>query len=170
MIDVYDDVLEPHIAELIHMQMSDVSWKYNYKSQPTAPNNHWHVLGGHDHDEVTRNGFDWLLPIWNTSVKKYNFEDKYKINKYERLYMNAHTHGIEPHVHKDDGDFTMIYYPRLDWKREWQGGTIVDGKLIPYVGNRLVAFSAELPHQAQIVSRECYELRSVVVFKTSIME
>ena len=32
--------------------------------------------------------------------------------------MNAHTFGIEPHKHKDDGDFTMLYYPRMDWKLE----------------------------------------------------
>ena len=41
------------------------------------------------------------------------------------MYVNAHTHGIEPHLHHDDGDFTMIYYPRLDWKPEWMGGTAI---------------------------------------------
>ena len=30
---------------------------------------------------------------------------------------------IEPHIHRDDGDITMIYYPRLDWKVDWGGGT-----------------------------------------------
>ena len=30
-----------------------------------------------------------------------------------RVYMNAHTHGMEPHIHRDDGDLTMIYYPRM---------------------------------------------------------
>ena len=34
----------------------------------------------------------------------------------ERMYLNAHTHGIEPHPHIDDGDYTIIYYPRMDWK------------------------------------------------------
>ena len=41
-------------------------------------------------------------------------------------------------------------------------------KLVHYKGNRLVVFDAYLPHQAQPVSRECYELRSVVVFKCVI--
>jgi len=31
-----------------------------------------------------------------------------------RVYVNAHTHGIEPHLHLDYSNFTMIYYPRLD--------------------------------------------------------
>lgn len=169
MIDIYDGVLETHVAELIHLQMKEVYWQYDYHSQNGQVNKHWHVLGGHDDDEVIKNGYEWLLPIWNTSIKKYNFEDKYKVNRYKRLYMNAHTHGIEPHLHKDEGDFTMIYYPRLDWRMSWQGGTLVDGELIPYVGNRLIVFPAKNPHQAQAVCRECYELRSVVVFKTSIM-
>ena len=48
---------------------------------------------------------------------------------------------------------------------QWGGGTMVDGKFVQYVGNRLVIFDAELPHMAMPVSRECYELRTCVVFK-----
>ena len=82
--------------------------------------------------------------------------------------MNAHTHGIEPHMHQDDGDFTMIYYPRCDWQEDWGGGTVVDGTLVEYVGNRLVVFDADLWHQAQPVSRQCYELRTCIVFKCNL--
>ena len=70
-------------------------------------------------------------------------------------------------MHKDDGDFTMIYYPRRDWKEEWGGGTLIDGQLVPYVGNRLVVFDAYLDHKAMPVSRECYNLRSVIVIKAN---
>ena len=52
--------------------------------------------------------------------------------------------------------------------QEWGGGTLVDGELIRYVGNRLVIFDAHLPHMAMPVSRECYELRTNVVFKCNI--
>ena len=62
----------------------------------------------------------------------------------------------------------MIYYPRIDWKKEWGGGTMVDGELVHYVGNRLVVFTASLPHMAMPVSRECYELRTNVVFKCKV--
>ena len=168
MIEIYDNVLEPHVAELVFMQMQDVYWKYDYNSQKGEVNKHWHVLCGHNDEEVIHNNFDWLLPLWDIIYTKYNFKDEYNLETYKRLYLNAHTHGIEPHEHTDDGDFTMIYYPRLDWKKDWGGGTVVDGKLISYVGNRLIIFTAKLPHQAQPVSRQCYELRSVVVFKTYI--
>ena len=93
----------------------------------------------------------------------------------ERAYLNAHTHGIEPHIHRDDGDMTFIYYPRMDWKNEWGGGTVIyDNDVqnithhINYKGNRLIKFPANLPHQAQPVSRECYQLRTCVVFKTKV--
>ena len=80
-------------------------------------------------------------------------------------------HGLEPHMHTDDGDFTMIYYPRLDWKSDaWGGGTLIDGQLVPYKGNRLVVFDAYLKHKAMPVSRECYELRNVVVFKCNVKD
>ena len=93
------------------------------------------------------------------------WSEKYDVDTYLRIYMNAHTHGIEPHFHNDDGDFTMIYYPRLDWKLEYGGGTYIDGKLAEYKGNRLVIFDAALLHSAMPVSRECYQLRTCVVFK-----
>jgi len=100
----------------------------------------------------------------SSAMFKYDFENTYNIDTYKRIYMNAHTHGIEPVMHKDDGDFTMLYYPRMDWKPEWGGGTLVDGELIPYVGNSLVVFDAHLHHMAMPVTRECYELRSVMTW------
>ena len=90
------------------------------------------------------------------------------MHDFDRVYMNAHTFGIEPHLHHDDGDYTMIYYPYMGWKKEWSGGTMIDGEMCDYVGNRLVMFPASDPHQAMPVSRDCYELRSVIVFKTSV--
>ena len=173
-VDIYDNVLEDYVAEYIHMAMENLSWKYDYHSIRNKPNLHWHIFAGHNPEQVVKNGYEWLLPIWDVAKIKYNFETKYFMEDFVRLYMNAHTHGIEPHIHKDDGDFTMIYYPRLDWKLEWGGGTFVYDeeetkvdKLAEYKGNRLIVFDAWRPHQAQSVRRECYELRTCIVFKTN---
>ena len=38
-------------------------------------------------------------------------------------------------------------------------------RYIEYIPNRLVAFSAHKWHQADAVNRECYDLRSIIVFK-----
>jgi len=86
--------------------------------------------------------------------------------------MNSHTFGVEPYLHTDDGDYTFIYYPRLDWKPHWLGGTALwddeeknIDKYCNYIGNRLLVFEADTKHQAMPVSRMCHELRSVIVFK-----
>ena len=167
MIDIYDGVLEEHNAILVDDAVKKISWKYDYSSEPSKPNKHWHVLCGHDESECTDNGYDWADYIFVCAKVHWN---KLGELEYERIYCNAHTHGIEPHLHVDDGQFTMIYYPRLDWKQEWGGGTMVDGELVHYVGNRLVIFDAHLPHQAMPVSRECYELRTNVVFKCNVVD
>ena len=145
------------------MQIKEVSWKYDYDSVKGGTNKHWHVFLGHKVGELGD-----FVPIWNQISDRYNYE-------MERAYLNAHTHGIEPHIHRDDGDMTFIYYPRMDWRIDWGGGTaIYDNDLngithhINYKGNRLIKFPANLPHQAQPVSRECYQLRTCVVFKTKV--
>jgi len=163
MIEFTDNFLEEHIAQLIDMQLREVSWKYDYDSVKNGKNKHWHVFLGHNVGELGD-----FVPIWNQISDRYNYE-------MERAYLNAHTHGIEPHIHRDDGDMTFIYYPRMDWRIDWGGGTaIYDNDLngithhINYKGNRLIKFPANLPHQAQPVSRECYQLRTCVVFKTKV--
>ena len=170
MIDVYDDVLEEHNAILIDDEVKKLSWKYDYPSEPSKPNKHWHVLCGHNKEECDAASYDWAHSLFGLFVNKFDFKSKYDVENYERIYCNAHTHGIEPHLHTDDGDFTMIYYPRIDWKIEWGGGTLVNETLVPYVGNRLVVFTASLPHKAMSVSRECYQLRTCVVFKCNVVD
>tara|TARA_R110000796_G_scaffold74789_1_gene168186 strand:- start:92 stop:586 length:495 start_codon:yes stop_codon:yes gene_type:complete len=163
MVEYIDNFLEEHIAQLIDMQLREVSWKYDYDSVKGGSNKHWHIFLGHNVGEIGE-----YVPIWNQISNKFDYE-------MERAYLNAHTHGIEPHIHRDDGDVTFIYYPRMDWKNEWGGGTVIyDNEIsnitdhINYKGNRLIKFDAHLPHQAQPVSRECYQLRTCVVFKTKV--
>ena len=165
MIEITNNLVELHVAQLIDMQMRQISWKYDYDSVADGKNKHWHVFAGHDIEECNKNGFEFVEPIWNSIQKKY------EVNM-ERVYFNAHTHGIEPHIHQDDGDVTMIYYPRLDWRGDWGGGTCVQETsqhptLLQYEGSRLIVFTADLFHQGMPVSRECYQLRTCIVFKTT---
>jgi len=166
MIDIYDDVLEEHNAILVDDAIKQLSWKYNYHSQPNKPNKHWHILCGHNEEECNDAGFDWAHSIFTSAMYKYKFKEKYDVESYLRAYMNGYTYGIEPQMHTDDGDFTMIYYPDLNWKSDkCGGGTMIDGEVVNYVGNRLVVFDAHLPHMAMPLLKECYDLRINVVFK-----
>ena len=170
MIDVYDDVLEEHNAILVDEEVKKLAWKYDYLSESGKPNKHWHILCGHNKEECDKSNFYWAHTIFNMFMDKLDFKSKYNVDNYIRIYCNAHTHGIEPHLHIDDGDFTMIYYPRMDWENEWGGGTLVDDTLVSYAGNKLVVFTASLPHKAMPVSRECYQLRTCVVFKCNVVD
>jgi len=184
--DIYDNVLDNDTASLIDMEMKNMTWKYDYNSHRDGVNKHWHTFCG---QETIEEPYSFINYIWDAAKIKYNFEEKYKVKNFKRVYCNAHTHGIEPHIHRDDGDFTMIYYPILDWKPEWMGGTAIwsepkdsggslsgldylggNGmeieKYVNYIGNRLFVFDAHLPHQAMPVSRQCYGLRTCIVFKT----
>ena len=132
----YDDLLEPHVAEYIESEIRKVHWKYDYDSNKRIGiQSHWHVFCGEDEKSVTQNGYDYLLPIWESAAYKLKLEEIYKITGWKRLYMNAHTNGVEPHIHIDD------------------------------IGNRLLIFPAHNFHQAMPVSKYCFELRPVVVFK-----
>jgi hypothetical protein len=165
----YDNFLEEHVAQLIDFQLREVSWKYDYDSVKNGINKHWHVFCGHDEGELQDFGYD-ISVIWDQVKNKF---PEYKL---ERAYLNAHTHGIEPHIHRDDGDVTFIYYPRMDWRPQWGGGTSVFDENYNvilhagYKGNRIINFEAHSLHQAQPVSRECYQLRTCIVFKTNKME
>ena len=170
MIEVYDNLLDKNIADQISGEMSALKWEFEYYSTQNIlkPNIHWHIPCGSSLDNIKEMGYDDIIfPIWEAAI------EKVKNVSIGRCYMNAHTHGIEPHIHRDDGDITMIYYPIMKWKTEWGGGTSVydnddETKIptyVPYVGNRLLIFPAKNNHQAMPVSKYCYELRNVVVFK-----
>ena len=137
----YDNFLEEHVAQLVDFEMKEVKGEYDY---------------------------EFIEPIWN------NIKNVDSTLELERAYLNAHTYGIEPHIHRDDGDVTLIYYPRLDWKIDWGGGTAIYNDDVTEIekhfvnkGNRIIMFDANLPHQAQPVSRLCFQLRTCIVFKTN---
>ena len=60
----------------------------------------------------------YFIPFWDHIVNKYEINKKYGIEKFRRIYFNAHTYGIEPRPHIDDGDFTMMYYPVVVSQRD----------------------------------------------------
>ena len=171
-IEVYDNLLDKSVADQISGEMSALKWEFEHYSTSNVfkPNIHWHIPCGDSLDNVKNMGYDdIILPIWEAAIKKV------KNVSIGRCYMNAHTHGMEPHIHRDDGDITMIYYPRLDWKIEWGGGTAIYNDKVTEIdthlvnkGNRLIMFDAHLPHQAQPVNRLCFQLRTCIVFKTKL--
>jgi hypothetical protein len=96
-------------------------------------------------------------------------------HKLDRWYSNSHTYAQEGPIHRDDGSLTCLYYPTENWRVDWEGGTAMYNDditdVIKYVGykfNRMIIFKADIPHRAMPITRECYKLRTSIVFKTSM--
>ena len=73
LIDVFDNVLEPHVAELIDYEMKAKNhWHYDYNSNRGGLNKHWHIFCGHD---KIADDWNFLTPIWETAKEKYDFKN-----------------------------------------------------------------------------------------------
>ena len=152
MIEIFDDVLSERKSRYIHNCVSLLSWTYEY--QPVTPplvNKHWYSDGEPFIDDILEDLLD------ATELKG--------LDSLKKCYLLGHTHGLEQQSHYDASDFTMIYYPKLDWKPEWGGGTLVGDTLVQYKPNRLMMFSCDQLHQGQPISKQCFELRPIVVFQ-----
>ena len=91
-----------------------------------------------------------------------------------RVYANGHTYGLGGRPHVDDpreGTVTLLYYPMLAWRPEWEGETLWfdgSGNVIAGVApapNRAVLFDSRLLHAGRAPSRYCGGLRVTIAFK-----
>ena len=152
MIEIFDNVLNDSETALIDFRISSLKWSYRH--QPVTPplvNKHWYSDGEGLLDDL----FEDLTDSINLKG----------LDQVKSSYLLAHTYGLEQQAHYDACDFSMIYYPSIDWKPEWGGGTFVGDTLVRYKSNRLLMFSCDQLHQGQPVSKHCQELRPIVVFQ-----
>lgn len=91
-----------------------------------------------------------------------------------RQYANGHTYGQGGRPHVDDsraGTYTLLYYPMLEWRTEWEGETMFvndQGEVIAAVKpepNRAVFFDSRIPHYGRAPGRLYGGLRVTVAFK-----
>ena len=159
MIEIFDDVLDKENASYIHNCVERWSWKFEYQQTTHLLNKHWY-------NDFPR---DSMIPIniWHEQLFKDIVErlELRGIDSIKAQYCLGHTFGLEQQAHYDACDFTMIYYPKLDWQPEWGGGTLVGDTLVSYKGNRLLIFSCDQMHQGQPISKQCFELRPIVVYQ-----
>ena len=180
-IHIYDDFLtqEDHID--VFKTLCQPVWGYGHKSDTRNPFSFWNIefcgikdsYPTEEEYNTFKNNYPAIERLWKNIL--YKFNEKYIISEFNRSYANGHTFGNAGSIHKDDGDITFLYYSCPLWDPSWYGGTefytedkMDIEKTATYRPNRLVAFSANKPHNAQAIARECDQLRSVIVFKSSI--
>lgn len=182
MIRCIDNFLPENVARNLSQQFfSDPNWGYGWNMEQgrnkETNNWNWHrsiggdtVYGNIETKDVPR----YMVPLY-TRVKL-ELENIIPANHLiERMYSNSHTYGVDGPCHRDDGVYTVLYYPCEDWDIQWDGGTMFyneeEDDTIEYAAykfNRAVIFDARIPHKAMPVSRDCYRLRTSIVFKTNI--
>ena len=77
MIDIFDDTLEHHNAELVDMTIRNLSWKYDYSSTGDGVNKHWHIFCGHTPEECIENGYEpekHIEQLFNALCTSTNFD------------------------------------------------------------------------------------------------
>jgi hypothetical protein len=78
--EIFDNLLEPHVAELIDLEIKKIHWKYDYQSnKQIGIQPHWHVFCGESEEEVRERQYDYLLPIWDAAAYKLKLKDRFDI-------------------------------------------------------------------------------------------
>tara|TARA_Y100001938_G_scaffold35204_1_gene48370 strand:+ start:125 stop:652 length:528 start_codon:yes stop_codon:yes gene_type:complete len=95
-----------------------------------------------------------------------------KFSGVNRIYANGQTACQGGNPHTDDGDFTFLYYPCLEWKNEWQGNLVFMNdsadevvSTVTYKPNRAVLFPTNIVHYADAPSRFFKGLRISLAYK-----
>ena len=174
-IRVYDDVISRPMFDEIALAIRMRGWSYGWKSNTELPFGHWNIsFGGRKRanrspciDELS----DPLRAIW-TAVQPVVMPETPTLI---RCYANAHTFGIEGHVHVDSAvktDQTAVTYLVENWTRDWAGELLFfneDEVMFAVTPKflRTVVFPSHLPHAARAISRLCPFTRECFVFKAA---
>jgi SM-20-related protein len=183
---VIDNLLEEKLANRVSQELLDnKTWSCNWRTIPSRftedPKQwHWHRSIWNDKSNMPELqegemiGHPNISLLWEEASRA--LLDRFGFAFLPvRAYANAHTYGVDGAMHTDDGDITVIYYSSPNWKIEWEGGTALYNeaaddciKYCSYKFNRLFAFPAAINHKPMPVTKECKDIRTVIVFKTIV--
>lgn len=181
---VTDDFVPVPLQRAISEMTKQAIWQYGWRSNTRRERYcywHAHVAGG---------GVDSRINCERELAESTKFSAAYALFKllqqgplkgHEplRVYLNGHTYGVEGYVHQDNKDtenyFSTVYYAHPVWHQNWAGETVFYNKdetdiltsVFPKPG-RAVTFHGAIPHSARAPSRDCTELRVVLVMKTQV--
>ncbi len=172
----FDDFLAPDEAARTIHEVDALPWTFGWKSSKQMPGSHWHVdfdggnTGKQEESIEARVDHPIAHRLWARASG-----GPMCGHTLVRAYANAHTYGVggNPHLdRKEDGYWTMVYYPLEEWQPSWCGETVLfdhTGDIV-YASlprpNRAIVFPANMMHAARAVDRTCYRLRTCVVLKT----
>lgn len=186
-----DDAIPVEMLEQLTKQAQfSYGWK-SAKSIPLEQQGHWNILltPGQFRSANERNialqGTDLsenlesiIKPFWEKTIELFG------PRRLCRAYINGYTYGTDAYLHPDtdykeypqDHDCkmeTVMFYINSTWDPNYAGETVfvengdIFQSILPKPG-RAVCFDSEVLHGARPLSRACYLLRQVLVFKTVV--
>ncbi|MGA3189647.1 MAG: trigger factor [Bryobacteraceae bacterium] len=161
LIEILDDLVPAALHAAAWKRCSGAGWYYGHGSNAGDGSAFWKM------DLEADPAFD---AIWE-HVRPRCEELAGTSLRVRRQYANGHTYGLGGKAHKDDGEFTLLYYPNPEWKEGWDGETVFynrSGEIASAVRlrpNRCVFFDAGTPHAGRAPSRACSALRVTVAYK-----
>ncbi len=187
---VVDHAFEKPIVDAV---MKRISFSYGWKSTKIhgAAQGHWNhnvtqglLFSNQERDkalsavDLSETLDDIYQPFWKIAV------DLFGPRRLCRAYINAYTYGTDAYLHPDT-DYntyppnhecrmqTIIFYLNDEWNPDFAGETVFveDGDIFKSVlpkPGRVICFDSEILHGARPLSRACFVLRGVLVFKTVV--
>ncbi len=158
MIEIYDDFFPDKIQREVYDKLMEPHWQL--RGGNSESNKFWHYDGLEKQEYFN----DFLYQEICNKLDR-NF------SSIERIYANGQTAGQCGDPHKDDGDYTFLYYPSPFWDVRWQGHLIFfndkeeDEKIVLHKSNRGVLFSADQWHYADAPERGYIGLRISLAYK-----
>jgi hypothetical protein len=170
-IKVYDNFFSEEIQEEIVESLNRPKWSFTGGREGVS--RFWHM------DGLERENYfsEFLFNIICDKLDK-----KFKI---VRIYANGQTAGQSGIPHKDDGEWTLLYYPNKEWLTGMEGNLLFLEepekdinpymqlnleviKTISYKSNRAVLFPAKILHYAAAPERHYNGVRKSLAYKMFI--
>lgn len=96
------------------------------------------------------------------NIKNKNVTDLLNNFKINRSYVFCSDHTTQHPFHSDPGDYTMLYFPNLEWDNSYGGETMFASDqhndivyTTAYIPGRLIVFNSKIPHKMSAPSSLC---------------
>ena len=166
-IKIYDNFFPEYVQEEINQYLDRPKWSFNGGSDLST---FWHM------DDLEQE-FYFNTFLFNIICNKLG--KKFKVL---RVYANGQTSGQCGVVHKDDGEWTFLYYPNKEWVTGFEGQlnffeesnqninphfqlNLEIIKSISYKSNRAILFPSNILHYASPPERRYNGLRKSLAYK-----
>ena len=159
MIKIFDNYYTEKENHQINDKLTEPKWAYTGGgvSDGDYHSYFWHM------DNLENDNF--FLTLYAKTVKNLELKNPSLI----RIYANGQTAGQTGLPHEDDGDTTILYFPK-PWMHIWGGHLYFlennnITSVVEYKQNRLVVFPANTTHYASPTERQYLGLRTSLAFK-----